>query len=335
MKKLLSATLMVATALGTIGSLSASAKTKIGLSIDDLRVERWTRDRDFFVAKAEELGAEVIVQSANAQEATQIQQIENMITQGVDVLVIVPFNGKALSNVIEEAKAEGIEVVSYDRLILDSDIDVYISFDNVGVGEIQAQGLVDVKPTGNYYLIGGSQLDNNAFMFREGQMNVLKPLADKGDITILGDQWAKDWLPEEAVKITENALSANDNKIDAIVASNDGLAGGAIQALTAQGLAGQTAVSGQDADLEGIKRIVAGTQTVTVYKPLKLIAETAAQLAVDLAEDKEISGVTTQLDNGKKQVDSVLLTPIGVTKDNIDATVIADGFYTKEQVYGQ
>ncbi len=329
MKKLLTAALVAATAMT---SFSVMAKPKIGLSIDDLRVERWTRDRDYFVAKAEELGAEVIVQSANASEATQIQQIENMITKNVDVIVIVPFNSKALSNVIEEAKAEDIHVISYDRLILDSDVDLYISFDNVRVGEMQAQGLVDAKPKGNYYLIGGSQLDNNAFMFREGQENVLKPLAEKGDITILGDQWAKDWLAEEALKITENALAANDNKIDAIVASNDGLAGGAIQALAAQGMAGEVAVSGQDADLQGIKRIVDGTQTVTIYKPLKLIAETAAQVAVDFAEDKEVKA-TSQLDNGKKQVPSILLDPIAVTKDNIDETVIADGFYTKEQVY--
>ncbi len=331
MKKLFTAALVTATALT---AFSAMAKPKIGLSIDDLRVERWTRDRDYFVAKAEELGAEVIVQSANASEATQVQQIENMITKGVDVIVIVPFNSKALSNVIEEAKLEGIDVISYDRLILDSDVDLYISFDNVRVGEMQAQGLVDVKPTGNYYLIGGSKLDNNAFLFREGQMNVLQPLVDKGDIKILGDQWAKDWLPEEALKITENALAANDNKIDAIVASNDGLAGGAIQVLDAQGLTGKVAVSGQDADLQGIKRIVEGSQTVTIYKPLKLIAETAAQVAVDLAEDKEVEA-TSQLDNGKKQVPSILLDPISVTKDNVDATVIEDGFYTKEQVYGK
>ncbi len=331
MKKLLASAFIAATALT---SFSAMAKPKIGFSIDDLRLERWTRDRDYFVAKAEELGAEVIVQSANASEATQIQQIENMITQNVDVIVIVPFNSKALSNVIEDAKAEGIDVISYDRLILDSDIDLYVSFDNIRVGEMQAQGLVDAKPTGNYYLIGGSQLDNNAFLFREGQMNVLKPLADKGDITILGDQWAKDWLPEEALKITENALAGNDNKIDAIVASNDALGGAAIQALAAQDLAGKVAVSGQDADLQGIKRIVEGTQTLTVYKPLKLIAETAAQAAYDLAEDKDVT-TNSSLNNGVKDVPAILLDPIAVTKDNIDETIIADGFYTKEQVYGK
>lgn len=333
MKKFIITALMATT---TLGSFSAMAKPKIGFSIDDLRVERWTRDRDFFVQKAEELGAEVIVQSANASEATQIQQIENMITQGVDVIVIVPFNGQALRNVIEEAKEEDIKVISYDRLILDSDIDLYVSFDNVRVGELQSQAIVDVQPTGNYYLIGGSQLDNNAALFRKGQMNVLQPLVDKGDITIVGDQWAKDWLPEEAVKITENALTANDNKIDAIIASNDGLAGGAINVLEGQGLAGKVAVSGQDADINGVKRVIAGTQTMTVYKPLKLLAETVAQVAYDYAEDKdpEVS-VNSVLDNGFKEVDSILLTPVTVTKDNIDDTIIADGFYTKEQIYGK
>ncbi len=331
MKKILSAVLLAATAL----SVPASAKVKIGFSIDDLRVERWTKDRDFFVSKVESLeDAEVIVQSANANESTQIQQIENMISQGVDVIVIVPFNGKALSNVIEDAKAEGIPVIAYDRLINDSDIDVYVSFDNVRVGEMQAQALVDVKPEGNYYLIGGSQLDNNAFLFRQGQMNVLQPHVDAGKINILGDQWAKDWLPEEAVRITENALTANDNKIDAIVASNDGLAGAAINVLDGQGLAGKVAVSGQDADLEGIKRVLNGTQTMTIYKPIKLLAETAAQTAYDLAMDKPAEGITSTLDNGIKEVDSILLTPITVTKDNIDV-VIEGGWHTKEDVYGK
>ncbi len=332
MKNIVSSLLTVAT---VVSSSVVYAAPKIGFSIDDLRVERWTRDRDYFVNKVEELGAEVIVQSANGSETTQIQQIENMLTQDIDVLVIVPFDSKSLTNVIKAAKAMGVDVISYDRLILDADIDTYISFDNVKVGELQAQAIVDKVPSGNYYLIGGSQLDNNASLFREGQLNVLQPLADKGEINILGDQWAKDWLVEEAVKITENALVVNDNKIDAIVASNDGLAGGAINVLEGQGLAGKVAVSGQDADLQGIRRIVEGTQTMTVYKPLKIIAETAAETAVAYANDEELSGVNNSLNNGLKDVQAILLEPISVTKENIDDTIIADGFYTKEQVYGK
>lgn len=332
MKKILALALAAAF---MITPIAANAKTKIGFSIDDLRVERWIRDRDFFTEKAKALGAEVIVQSANGSETTQIQQIENMITEGVKTIVIVPFNAKGLSNVIAEAKEAGIKVISYDRLILDADLDLYISFDNVKVGEMQAQGLVNVMPKGNYYLIGGSQLDNNASLFRKGQMNVLKPLVDKGDIKILGDQWAKDWLTEEALKITESALTANNNKIDAIVASNDNLAGGAIQALAAQKLAGKTAVSGQDADLTAIHRIKEGTQTMTVYKSLKLIAETAAQQAVNLAEGKAPTGVNDKIANGKKEVPTISLEIMSVTKNNIDETVIKDGFYTKEQVYNK
>ncbi|WP_313083475.1 D-xylose ABC transporter substrate-binding protein, partial [Atlantibacter sp.] len=240
-------------------SMSGIAKeVKIGMAIDDLRLERWQKDRDIFVNKAEALGAKVFVQSANGNEETQMSQIENMINRGVDVLVIIPYNGQVLSNVVAEAKREGIKVLAYDRMINNADIDFYISFDNEKVGELQAKTLVDKVPQGNYFLMGGSPVDNNAKLFRAGQMKVLKPFIDDGKIHIVGDQWVDGWLPENALKIMENALTANNNKIDAVVASNDATAGGAIQALSAQGLAGKVAISGQDADLAGVKRIMAG-----------------------------------------------------------------------------
>ena len=258
-------------------NVAAHAKeVKIGMAIDDLRLERWQKDRDIFVKKAESLGAKVFVQSANGNEETQMSQIENMINRGVDVLVIIPYNGQVLSNVVKEAKQEGIKVLAYDRMINDADIDFYISFDNEKVGELQAKALVDIVPQGNYFLMGGSPVDNNAKLFRAGQMKVLKPYVDSGKIKVVGDQWVDGWLPENALKIMENALTANNNKIDAVVASNDATAGGAIQALSAQGLSGKVAISGQDADLAGIKRIAAGTQTMTVYKPITLLANTAA-----------------------------------------------------------
>jgi D-xylose transport system substrate-binding protein len=309
-------------------SLSGIAKeVKIGMAIDDLRLERWQKDRDIFVNKAESLGAKVFVQSANGNEETQMSQIENMINRGVDVLVIIPYNGQVLSNVIKEAKQEGIKVLAYDRLINNADIDFYISFNNEKVGEMQAQSLVDKVPQGNYFLMGGSPVDNNAKLFRAGQMKVLKPYIDEGKIKIVGDQWVDGWLPENALKIMENALTAN-NKIDAVVASNDATAGGAIQALSAQGLAGKVAISGQDADLAGVKRIIAGTQTMTVYKPITTLATTAAEIAVELGNDKQPKADST-LNNGLKDVPSRLLTPIEVNKDNIDQTVIKDGFHKK------
>jgi D-xylose transport system substrate-binding protein len=305
---------------------------RIGFSIDDLRLERWTRDRDYFVAAAEKLGAKVYVQSADGNEQRQVQQLENLISRGVNVLVIVPMNSQVLDNVIAEAKRNGIKVISYDRLILGADIDAYISFDNEKVGELQAQGVLDAAPKGNYFLLGGAPTDNNAKILREGQMKVLQPAIDKGDVKVVGQQWTPEWDASKALRIVEDALTANHNDIQGIVASNDATAGGAIQALAAQQLAGKVAVSGQDADLAGVMRVVDGTQAMTVYKPLKTIATTAAELAVKLAKG-ETPAYTGKMNNGKKDVDAILLQPTLLTKGNVD-TVIKDGFYTREQIYG-
>jgi len=331
MNKIISAAIMTAMlALSSSAALADAKNPKIGFSIDDLRVERWTRDRDFFIAAAEKQGAKVFVQSADASEQRQISQIENLISRGVDVLVIVPFNATVLNNTVKEAKKAGIKVLSYDRLILGADIDAYISFDNEKVGEMQAEGVVKLQPKGNYYLLGGAPTDNNAKMLREGQMKVLKPYIDKGDIKVVGQQWVKDWSATEALSIVENALTANNNKIDAIVASNDGTAGGAIQALAAQKLAGKVPVSGQDADLAAVKRVIAGTQAMTVYKPLKTIAAEAAKLAVQLARNEK-PAYNSSYDNGLKKVSTVLLKPTPLTKANVNI-LVDDGFYTKAQL---
>ncbi|MFQ1049568.1 D-xylose ABC transporter substrate-binding protein [Avibacterium paragallinarum] len=303
----------------------------IGMSIDDLRLERWQKDRDIFVKKAESLGAKVFVQSANGDATAQISQIENMINRNVDVLVIIPFNGEVLGNIIGEAKREGIKVLAYDRLINNADLDFYVSFDNEKVGELQAQSIVEVKPEGNYFLMGGSPVDNNAKLFRKGQMKVLQPLIDSGKIKVVGDQWVDSWLAEKALQIMENALTANKNNIDAVVASNDATAGGAIQALSAQGLSGKVAISGQDADLAAIKRIVQGTQTMTMYKPITKLADKAAEIAVQLGKNEKPES-NAVLNNGLKDVPAYLLAPIAVTKDNIEETIIKDGFHSKEQI---
>src|SRR5450830_1363492 len=212
MKKIVVSAVLGAMMALSGGAAMADAKNpKIGFSIDDLRLERWARDRDYFTAEAEKLGAKVYVQSADASEQRQISQIENLISRGVDVLVIVPYNSTVLNNAVKEAKKSNIKVISYDRLILNADIDAYISFDNQKVGELQAQGVVAIKPKGNYYLLGGAPTDNNAKMLREGQMKVLQPLIDKGDIKVVGKQWVKDWSAAEAMAIVENALTANGN----------------------------------------------------------------------------------------------------------------------------
>lgn len=331
MKKLLSAVTVAVMMMSAGGNALADAKNpKIGFSIDDLRLERWARDRDYFVAAAEKQGAKVFVQSADASEQRQIAQIENLISRGVDVLVIVPYNATVLNNAVREAKKAKIKVVSYDRLILNADVDAYISFDNKKVGELQARGVLAVKPKGNFYLLGGAPTDNNAKMLREGQLSVLQPLIDKGDIKVVGKQWVKDWSPSEAMAIIENALTANGNKLDAVVASNDATAGGAVQALASQKLDGKVAVSGQDADLAGVRRVIAGTQTMTVYKPLKLIATEAANLSVQLVRGEK-PAYNAKINNGFKQVDTRLLEPTLLTKANVDL-VVKDGFYTQAQL---
>jgi len=334
MNKMITAVGLACAMLLSAGAAHADARNpKIGFSIDDLRLERWTRDRDYFTQAAEKLGAKVYVQSADASEQRQIAQIENLISRGVDVLVIVPYNATVLNNAIREAKKARIKVVSYDRLILNADVDAYISFDNKTVGELQAQSLVQLKPKGNYYLLGGAPTDNNAKMLRDGQLKVLKPLIDKGDIKVVGQQWVKDWSPSEAMAIVENALTANGNRIDAVVASNDATAGGAIQALAAQKLAGKVAVSGQDADLAAVRRVIAGTQSMTVYKPLREIASHAARLAVQLVRNEK-PAYNAKLANGFKQVDTMLLKPILLNKSNVDL-LVKDGFYTQSQLAGK
>lgn len=309
-----------------------SGKIRIGLSMDTLKEERWQKDRDIFVKKAEELGAEVLVQAADGKDETQVKQAESLLTQGIDVLVVIPHNGEVSATIVESAKRKNVPVISYDRLIRNSDVDLYISFDNEKVGEMQAKYLIEKAPKGNYILIGGAQTDNNARMFRAGQMRVLQPLIDKGEIKVVADQWARDWLAEEALKHTENALTMNNNNVVAVVASNDGTAGGVVQALNTQKLNGKVFVSGQDADLAALQRIVEGSQTMTVYKPVAILANRAAEAAVALAKKEKVDA-PGKVNNGKIDVPSILLEPISVDKSNLDATVIKDGFHKKEDVY--
>ncbi len=311
-----------------------AAKMKIGMTVDDLRLERWQRDRDIFTEEANKLGAEVVAVSANGDSDKQMRDAENLISQGIDLLVVIPNNGDVMGAIVDQAHQDGIKVLAYDRLLTNSDVDAYISFDNEKVGELQGKAIVEAMPKGRYFMMGGSPTDNNAKMFRAGQMKAVQPHIDSGEIVIVGDQWVKDWLPEEAMKIMENALTANDNKIDAVVASNDSTAGGAIQALAAQNMAGKVPISGQDADLAAVKRVAEGTQTVTVYKPIPKLAKEAAKLSVKMIKNENL-GTTTIVNNGQKDVPAVLLEPIAVTKDNIKETIVKDGFHTEKDIYGK
>src|ERR1051325_5346413 len=236
---------------------------RIGFSMDTLKEERWQRDKEFVEQRCKEVGADCEVQVANGDDATQTKQCDNLLTKGVDGLIVAPHNGQLAASIAEAAHRQGVPVISYDRLIRNSDVDLYVSHQVVKIGQMQAQYALDHAPKGNYVLIGGSQTDNNALLLRQGQMNVLQAAIDRGDIHVVSDQYAREWLASEALRITEDALTKNHNNIQAIVASNDGTAGGAISALPPD-LVGRVLVPGQDAALDAMQRIVEGKQTMRI-----------------------------------------------------------------------
>ena len=312
----------------------ARKRSRSGLLLDSLVEERWQRDRDLFVERVKELGGEAIVKAANRDAALQEQQARELLDQGVKALVIVASDTEKAAAIVAAASEKKVPVISYDRLIRDSDVALYVSFDNVKVGRMQAEYLLNQAPKGNYLLIGGSQTDNNAKLLRQGQMEMLKPAIAAGSVKIVGDGWADNWSEEAAKALTEEGLKKARNNLAAIVASNDRTALGAVDALTENKLAGKVFVSGQDAELAAMKRIVAGTQSMTVYKPLRPLARMAAGAAMNMAQGQTEEGVVT-VNNGKKDVPARLLEPISVDKETMDRTVIADGYHTRNEVYGK
>jgi D-xylose transport system substrate-binding protein len=308
----------------------------IGLSLDTLKEARWQSDRDLMKARAEALGAELLIQSANSDDARQIADVQALLTRRVDVLVVVPHDGTAMAKAVTMAHESGVPVLAYDRMIRDADVDLYVSFDNERVGELQARFLVDHLPTpgkGRIVRIYGSKADNNAHLFKAGQDAVLAPYIARHDVEVVHEDWAEDWKTEAAKKIVNAAITEHGTHFDAILASNDGTAGGAIQALSEEGLAGKVLVTGQDAELVACQRIVAGTQAMTVYKPIQRLAESAIDLAVRLAKGRPIVARQT-VNNGKTDVPSVLADVVVATRENMMDTVIRDGFHTRQEVYG-
>jgi D-xylose transport system substrate-binding protein len=316
---------------GGAGRSAKGGPVRIGFSMDTLKEERWQRDKALVEQRCKEVGAECEVQVANGDDAVQTKQCDNLLTKGVDVLIVAPHNGQIAASIVEAAHRQGVPVISYDRLIRNSDVDLYVSHQVLKMGQMQGQYALDHAPKGNYVLIGGSPTDNNALLLREGQMNILKPAIDRGDIKVISDQFAKEWKPEEALRITEDALTKTNNDIQAIVASNDGTAGGAISALPPQ-LVGKVLVTGQDASLDAVQRIVDGKQTMTIYKPIKPLAYSAVDSAIKLAHKEKVDA-KDKVNNGKLDVPSILQEPIVLDKNNVMDTVIKDGYHKVEDVY--
>ena len=334
MKRLPAVFLAVISSFLVAPPLAQAKGVKIGLSLPTQREERWVKDRQTMEAEAKKRGVDLRVQVTDNDASKQVAQCENLISQGIKVLILAPHDASSASVIIDKASKAGIKVISYDRLVLDSPLDYYyLSFDNLKVGELQGQFITSKVSKGIYVVLAGSPTDNNAKLFREGAMKYIKPLADKGDIKIVMDQFVKDWQPSEAQKLMEQALTANSNKIDAVLAPNDGTAGGAIQALAAQGLAGKVPITGQDAELSGAIRVAQGTQSMTVFKDTRELGKRAIEMAIDLADGKPIDTQGRTVFNNKKPIPSVLLEPVIVTKDNLDDVLVKSGYLKKGQVY--
>lgn len=312
----------------------AADKITIGVSIRSLSEERWARERILLEDKAKELGVETIFTDANNDEFVQNSQIENMIARGVDALIIIARNSDVAASGVEMALEEGIPSLAYDVAIYHPGA-IYVSFDSVRVGREMAQAVVDQVPKGRYFWVGGSPTDDNAYLIRKGQFEVLQPLIDSGDIELLGEQWCDAWSPEEALKHVENALTAHSNQIDAVVCANDGTAGGAVQALQEQGLAGKVPTCGQDADLVACQRVAEGTQAVTVFKDVRILADTAMEAAVELARGKRPEGINGKYVNESKGIEqeAIFVDVIPVTKDNLYEVIVQGGFHSLEDVY--
>jgi D-xylose transport system substrate-binding protein len=307
------------------------AKPRIGFSLEAMKGERWQTDLNSFEARAKELGVEVISRDAQGDDARQFQQVKEMINSGIKVLVLLPHTNAQASRMVEAAKAANVKVISYDRLVLDSDIDLYVSFDRLEIGRMQAEYLIKAAPKGNYVLIAGSPNDEGAKTLHEAQMRILQPYIDRGDIKVIADAYTKDWLPSEAYLFMLKAIDSAKGDVAAVLASNDGLAGGAIQALREHNLAGKVPVSGQDADLASIICIAQGTQTMTVYKPVINEAAAAAEEAVRMANGEK-THADGAISNGKTKVPTIMLKPIVVTRDNIKTTVVKDGFQSLKSI---
>ena len=334
MKRLLTGVgcIFIAVAVLTVVSGAAFAKTLIvGVSWSNFQEERWKTDEAAMKGQLEKLGAKYISADAQADSSKQISDVENLIARGCNALIILAYDADAISPAISRAKAEGIPVVGYDRLIEDP-YAFYLTFDNKEVGRMQAREVFKVKPEGNYVFIKGSPTDPNADFLHAGQLEVLKEAMDAGKIKNVGEQYTEGWKPEVAQKNMEQILTANNNKVDAVVASNDGTAGGDVAALTAQGMEGITPVSGQDGDHAAQNRDARGTQTVSVWKDARELGKAAANIAVALANGQKIDSAI-KWSGGPKGVamEAILLKPVPITRANL-ANVIEAGWVKKQVV---
>lgn len=314
--------------------VSFAKEIKIGFLLSTLQEERYQKDKKYFEDEAKRLGAEVLFYSSDNSEQVQVKKMENLLTKGVDVVVVQPVNSNAASTLVELAEENKVPVIAYDRIINNANLAYYVTQNSKEVGRLQAEAAVKAtKGKGKYVILSGQSGHSVAMAITQGAKEVL---AKHPEIEIVVEKFHQGWSPSLAMATVENALTKHNGKIDAVLANNSGMANGAVQAVTDfdKKLDGKVFIAGADADLAAIKNLVKGSQQFEVLKDIKLLAETSAQLAVSVAKKEAIKFEIEQVSNGKKQVD-VINTPVfPVTKDSIESVIIGRGFHTKEAIYG-
>ncbi len=326
-------------------------KIKIGISFSDFATERWKNEADLMTKLLNDKGYDVIVQEANHDVKLQNDQIDNMVSQGVKGLIIIAEDGDAAATAVDKAAKAGVKVIAYDRLIKSPNIAGYLSFNNTEVGRQEALGVMTAlglpgsttwtkDNPAKVVMSGGSPTDNNAHLVRAGQMEVVQPYIDQGVVKIVADQWVDNWDATNAEKMMENILTAQQNKIDAVVASNDGTALGELQAMKAQGLAGKVPISGQDATADGANSIVKGEQTVTVYKDIRQLSPMAVNMMDALIKGQAFEGMKpyslADLTGDKTKTGNIMafFLPVQqVTKDNVYDVIVKSCFQKYDDVY--
>lgn len=319
---------------GCDGAKPTQQAVRIGVSMPSLREPRWKRDLEQLRAEAAARNVELAEKVAANSAAQQLEQCEELLKQGVAVLILAPHDAAAAGAIAREARAAGVKVIAYDRLVLGGPVDLYVSFDNYKVGQLQARALAAAAPRGNYLLLSGAPTDSNAAVYRSGALSVLRPLEKRGEIRITADEAVKDWDPAEAQRLAEAALDAAGGDLQAVLAPNDSTAGGVIAALAKRGLAGRVAVSGQDAQAEAAARIVRGTQTMTVFKDTRQLAAAAFGAALTLAYGGKAEA-SSSVNNGAGEVPALLLSPAAVTIENLNKALVESGYLRSDEVYGQ
>ncbi|HPR30831.1 MAG TPA: substrate-binding domain-containing protein [Prolixibacteraceae bacterium] len=317
-------------------SCESGSNVKLGFLIPASVGYRWPVDQRYVEAKAKEEGIEVLTLSAENDENLQLKQASDLLKQDIDVLIVVAANSTTAAAIVREAHEYNVPVIGYDRLIRNSELDYLVTFEGAEIGNLMVNHALENKPKGNYVLLWGDAGDVNAIFIKEAQEATLKPYIESGDISIVYKGFTEDWSKDNAYFTMRNVLSFYRGKIDAIITSYDGLAMGALQAIEELDYpAEEMILTGQDAELDAIKAIVDGRMTLSVYKSIRQIAEASVELAIKLVKDQKVENIDAVINNGRKDVPTLYLKPIPVEKHTIHSTVIADEFYTEEQVFGE